>query len=452
MLSSEESTPRDSPFYLREAVASQSIKHARVEDSINLKMRLEGKLWRHKDFQRFWFGDTVGQFTAQITSLALPTMAILTLGANAFQVGLLGALQLLAFPVLGMFVGVWADRYRRRPIMIVSEIGQVAALSSVPLTAFFHLLSLTLLYIVAAVTGVCTVFFDVCYQSYLPVLIDKSDLVEGNSKLQLSASAGQVGGPALAGFLIEVVDAAQAIALDALGSLISALALISIRKVEPKPEAPVDRDFFGEMKEGAKVVLGNRTLWSIAGCTATWNLGVNLAGVVLLIFEYDILGLSPGLVGVTFSVGSLGVLFGAWIAASAGKKLGLGRSIVLSSIGSIGLFLVPLALFGVPVIVLATSQFIIGATSAVYNINQVSLRQAITPDRLQGRMNATMRTIVWGTIPIGSFLGGILGQSIGVITAIVVGGVISTLGVLWVLFSPVLALKVIPEEGKSEQD
>ena len=410
-----------------------------------MNIRLQGKLWSHRDFQRFWFGDTVGQFTAQITSLAVPSIAILTLGANAFQVGLLGTLQLLAFPVLGMFVGVWADRYRRRPIMILAELGQVIALGSVPAAAILHLLSLNLLYLVAVATGICTVFFDVCYQSYLPVLIGKADLIEGNSKLQLSASLGQVGGPAVAGILIELFNAARAIALDAVGSFISALALISIRKAEPKPDAQIHRDFFGEMREGAQVVLGNRVLRSIAGCTATANLGSNLAGVVLLIFAYHNLQLSPGLVGITFSAGSLGVLVGAWAAASAAKLLGLGRTIVVSSIGSVALLLVPLALFGFPVIILATAQFITGALNAVYNINQVSLRQAVTPDRLQGRMNATMRTIVWGTIPLGSFLGGILGQSIGVLAAIVVGGVVSTLGLLWVLFSPVLALKAIPE-------
>jgi MFS family permease len=409
-----------------------------------MKLQLEGKLWHHRDFQRLWFGDTVSQFTAQVTALALPTVAILTLGANAFEVGLLGALQLIAFPLLGMFVGVWADRYRRRPIMIVANLGRMIALGSIPLAAILNMLSLNLLYVVAVATGVCTVFFDVCYQSYLPVLIDRNDLVEGNSKLQLSASAGQVGGPALAGFLIQLVNAARAIAVDAAGFLVSALALLSIRKRESTPERASEPDFFREMKEGAHVVLGSPVLRSIAACTATANLGSNLATVVLLIFAYRNLQLSPGLVGVIFSVGSVGVLFGAWGAASASKRIGLGRTIVLSSAGGVGLLAVPLALYASPVIVLALSQFVIGALVAVYNINQVSLRQAITEDRLQGRMNATMRTIVWGTIPVGAFLGGVLGESIGIVMAIIVGGVISTLAFFWVLFSPVLALKAIP--------
>lgn len=249
-----------------------------------MRLRLEGRLWRHRDFQRLWFGDTVSQFTAQVTQLALPTVAILLLGASAFQMGLLGTLQLLSFPTLGLFVGVWADRYRRRPIMIVANLGRMFALGSIPIFTILGLLSLNLLYVVAVITGVCAVFFDVSYQSYLPVLIDKADLVEGNSKLQLSASAGQVAGPALAGFLIDLVGAAKAIAVDAGGFLTSALALLSIRKPETKPQSLTSPDFFSEMKEGARVVLGSRVLSGIAGCTATSNLGSSMAFVVLLIF------------------------------------------------------------------------------------------------------------------------------------------------------------------------
>jgi MFS family permease len=360
--------------------------------------------------------------------------------------GLLGTVQLLAFPILGMFVGVWADRYKRRPIMIVANLGRMVALGSIPAAAIFHALSLNLLYLVAAATGVCTVFFDVCYQSYLPVLIDKDDLVEGNSKLQMSASSGQVGGPALAGFLIQLFTAAIAIVVDAVGFLVSALALLSIRKPEPKPESTVDPDFFREMKEGARVVLGNGVLRSIAWCTATSNLGSQIAYVVLLIFAYRNLNLTAGLVGITYAVGALGVVFGAWVAGAASKRLRLGPAIVVSSAASIGLLIVPLALYISPVVVLSFAQFIVGVGVAVYNINQVSLRQAITPISLQGRMNATMRTIVWGTIPLGSFLGGVLGESIGIVQAIILGGVISTMACLWVLFSPVLKLDSIPKQ------
>jgi MFS family permease len=414
-----------------------------------MKLRIEGRLWHHRDFLRLWFGDTTSQFTAQVTQLALPTAAILLLGAGPFEMGILGTLQLLAFPTLGLFVGVWADRYRRRSIMIIANLGRMVTLGSIPIAFTLGLLSMPLLYVVGLITGVCTVFFDVSYQSYLPVLIDKADLVEGNSKLQLSASAGQVGGQALAGFLIDLVGAARAIAVDAGGFLVSALAILSIKKQEQKPESTADPHFFNEMKEGARVVLGSRILRNIAGCTATSNLGSSMFFVVFLIFAYRDLHLTPSLMGVIFSVGSAGVLFGAWVAGSAGKKLGLGRTIALSSMASIGLLIVPLALYFSPILILAVGQVVTGALVAIYNINQVSLRQAITPDRLQGRMNATMRTIVWGTIPLGSFLGGLLGGSIGIISTIVLGAMISILAVLWILPSPVFHLMSIPEQTQS---
>lgn len=411
-----------------------------------MRLRLQGKLWHHRDFQRLWFSDTVSQFTAQVTVLALPSAAILMLGANAFEMGLLSALEFLAFPTIGLFVGVWADRYRRRPIMVIANLGRMVALVLIPIAAIFHALSMNLLYLAAVATGICAVFFDVCYQAYLPVLIDRGDLIEGNSKLRTSAAGAQFAGPAFAGVLIEIINAARAIAIDAGGFLISALALASIRKPEPKPIRHGDQGFMLEMKEGAHVVLGSRILRSIAVCTATSNLGSNIAFAVLLLFAYRYLQMSAGLVGAIYSIGSVGVLLGAWFAGRISAGLGLGRTIVLSSGASVGLLIVPLSLYASPIVVLSSAMLLEGFFVEIYNINQVSLRQAITPDRLQGRMNATMRTIVWGTIPIGSFLGGVIGESVGVVTTIVVGGVISTLAFLWVLFSPVAALQTIPEQ------
>jgi MFS family permease len=197
-----------------------------------LKSLSYGRLWSHRDFNRLWFSDTVSQIGNQFTSLALPILAVLSLHAGAFEIGLLMALQTLFFPILGLFVGVWADRLRKRPIMVVCNLGRMAGLASIPLAFFLSSLALYQLYAVAAVNGVFTVFFEICYQSYLPVLIDREDLVEGNSKLQTSASGAQVVGPAVAGFVYQLVGGAITIAVDAIGYLISALSLMSIRKRE----------------------------------------------------------------------------------------------------------------------------------------------------------------------------------------------------------------------------
>ncbi|HYM49728.1 MAG TPA: MFS transporter [Candidatus Limnocylindrales bacterium] len=418
-----------------------------------MRRLFRGKLWRHADFLKLWSGETVSEFGSQVTVLALPTVAILILKATPFQIGLLGAFEFLAFPVLGLVAGVYADRLRRRPIMIICDIGRAIALGSIPFTAVLGVLSIYQLYLVAIFAGIFRVFFDVSYQSYLPALIDRADLIEGNSKLQVSESAAQIGGPPIAGFLIQLIGGAKAIAVDAASFLVSAIAIWALRKPEPPPNPATDAGvsgFLPEMREGIQVVFGNRYLWRIAGCTATSNLGSNMVFAVFLIFAYRILDLKPGQVGLIFGVGAIGFLVGALIASTAAARLGLGVTLAVAiGIGAVANLAIPLALYGPPVMVLTVLTFVAFLTQPVYNINQVSLRQAMTPDRVQGRMNATMRTIVWGTIPIGSFLGGTLGSTVGIVQTILIGGAVGTLAILWVVLGPVVRLREQPAMAES---
>jgi MFS family permease len=182
---------------------------------MGLKIQRGGRLWQHRDF-RLWLSDTVSQFGNQFTGLAFRVLAVLALKAQAFQLGLLNALQTLAFPTLGLFVGVLADRLKKRPIMIICNLGRMTALASIPLTYFLLNLTLIQLFIVALINGIFTVFFEVSYQSYLPILIEREDLIEGNSKLQTSASAAQVVGPGVAGFIYQFIGVASTIAVDAI--------------------------------------------------------------------------------------------------------------------------------------------------------------------------------------------------------------------------------------------
>jgi MFS family permease len=407
------------------------------------------RLWRHPDFLKLWAGDTVSQFGSQVTVLAVPTVAILVLHAGPFQVGLLSAFEFLAFPTLGLVAGVYADRLRRRPIMIACDLGRMLVLGSIPVAFLLNALTLEQLYAVALLTGIFTVFFDVSYQSYMPVLVDRQNLVEGNTKLEISRSVAQVSGPAVAGFLIQWLGGAKAVAVDALSFLVSALALSTIRTPEPQPRPAAESGatgFIAEMKEGIVVVFTDPILWRIAGCTATTNFGsIMVFGAVLLVFMYRDLHLSAAVVGVIFAIGSVGGLLGALMASWISRRLGLGLTLGVSIVvGGVALLLTPLALLGAPVIVLSATGLVTGITIPVYNINQVSLRQSITPDRVQGRMNATMRTIVWGTFPLGGVLGGILGTTVGVVQTIIVGGVLSTLAALWIFLGPVIRLKEQP--------
>jgi MFS family permease len=398
---------------------------------------------------KLWAGETVSVFGSQVTVLAVPTVAILILHAGPFQVGTLSALEFLAFPTLGLVAGVYADRLRRRPIMIVCDIGRGLALGSIPVAFVLGILSLEQLYFVALLTGIFTVFFDVSYQSYLPALVDRSNLIEGNTKLEITRSTAQVAGPAIAGFLIQWIGGAKAVAVDALSFFLSALALASIKKpeAEPRPStASGTTGFIPEMREGIEVVFRNPILWRIAACTASTNLGSNMVfGAVFLVFAYRQLHLSAGLVGIVFAVGSVGGLIGAFLAGWVARKIGIGPTLgVMVVVGGLALLATPIALLGAPAVILTATGFIEGLTIPVYNINQVSLRQAITPDRVQGRMNATMRTIVWGTIPIGAFMGGILGTSIGLVQTIVIGGIVSVAASLWIFLGPVIRLKEQP--------
>jgi MFS family permease len=407
---------------------------------------LRGRLWYHPDFLKLWAGHTVSRFGSQITFLAVPTIAILALKATPLQVGLLTTLEYLAFPILGLFAGVYADRWRRRPVMITADVARAIALASIPISFAFHSLTLLQLYGVALLTGIFTVFFDISDQSYLPALVDRNDLVEGNTKLTVSYSTATLAGPAVAGFLIELVGAALAVLVDAVSFVVSAVAVWGIRKPEVAP-APATlsgrRGLWPEMREGLQVVFGNSILWHIAGCTATSNLGSNIVFAIFLIFAYRQLHLTPAVVGLIFGFSSLGSLLAALVAGKVSRLLGLGRALAASMILlSLGVLGIPLALIGQPAVVLAMLLFV--SQLNWYDILQVSLRQAITPDRLQGRMNATMRTIVWGTVPIGAFLGGALGSAIGVVETIVVGGLINVLAVGWILVGPVIRIRAAP--------
>jgi len=411
-------------------------------------MAFKGNLWKHGDFLKFWTGDTVTQFTGQITDLALPTVAVLTLQVTALQLGILNALGFIAFPTLGLFVGVWMDRMRRKPVMIVANLVQVATLVSVPMAYVIGVLGLYQLYAVALIMGTSQLFFDIAYQAYLPSLVNKDEVVEGNQKLQTSASAAQVVGPSVASGMMQLVGAALSLGADALGTLVSVFTLISIRKPEPKPEcSSVDGQahFFAEMKEGIRVITGNKLLWTQAGCTGTSNLGSNIFFVAIYLYAYRTLGISVGVIGIAFSIGAVGFLMGVLVSPAVTKKLGLGRTIALSAAANLGLLIVLLAHSSLSVLIIGVALFVGYLGNPIYNINQVSLRQVITPNRLQGRMNATMRTIVWGTIPVGSFLGGIFSTSFGIIPTLVIGSVISGTSFLWIALGPIFKLREQPE-------
>jgi MFS family permease len=406
-------------------------------------------LWRHPDFVKLWAGHTISRFGSEVSQLAIPLTAALVLNASAFQMGLLGTFEFAPFLLLSLFAGVWVDRLRRKPILIVADIGRAVLLGSIPLAAVLGVLRIEQLYVVGLGTGVLTVFFDVADQSYLPALVSREHLVEGNSKLEMSRSIAQIAGPGIGGALVQLVTAPLAILVDAASFLASAVCIFVIRAPEPAPvrHAEGAGSIWAELREGLAVVLCNPLLRSIAGCTGTSNLFSNGMMAVYVLYATRELGIGPAVLGIIFAAAGPGALLGAVLAGRVANRFGLGATIIGASfLGGFANLFVPLASgpdFAVAG-VLVGAAFVGGIANPVYNINQVSLRQAITPDRLQGRMNASMRFIVWGTIPIGALLGGALGDAIGLRPTLTLMVACYLLAPLWVLFSPVRQLKEQP--------
>jgi len=408
-----------------------------------------GGLWRHSEFVKLWAGHTISRFGSEISQLAIPLTAALVLNASPAQMGLLGAFEFAPFLLLSLFAGVWVDRWPRRPILIVADVGRAVLLGSIPVAAIAGVLRIEQLYLVGFLTGVLTVFFDVADQSYLPVLVKREHLVEGNSKLEMSRSVAQITGPGVAGALVQLVTAPIAVAVDAASFVASVifLLLICTKEPPPAPHAEGPGSMWGELREGLAVVLGNPLLRSIAGCTGTGNLFANAMFAVYVLYVTRQLEVPPALLGLILAAAGPGALLGALVAGRVAARFGLGTTIIMSSlIGSAANVLVPFAAGPTVVVagVLMLSQLIGGITNPIYNINQVSLRQAITPDRVQGRMNASVRFLVWGTIPLGALLGGALGETFGLWPTLLAMFVGSLLAPLWIVFSPVRALRVQP--------
>ena len=412
-------------------------------------------LAHHPDFLKLWSAETVSQLGSQVSQLAIPFVALGVLNASTFEIALLNVVEMLPFLLIGLVAGVWVDRLRRRPILIAGDLGRAALLATIPIAYLLNVLTMIQLYVVGASVGALTVFFDVAYQSYLPSLVERDQLQEGNAKLEISRAGAQVVGPGLAGVLIGIVRAPFAVVLDALSFLGSGLFILWIRRPEPPPDVDVADGaprpgFRSEMAEGLRWVLGNPYLRSIAACTGSSNLFSSITFAVLLVFAVRLMGMTAEGIGLAFSIGSLGALLGAVSANRISARLGVGRTIVLfAAIGGPPEIIFALAPVGTaqPILVglVALVGFLGGLGSVVYNVAQVSFRQAITPTRLQGRMNATMRWIVWGTMPIGGIIGGLMGTFIGVRETILLGGIGGSLVFLPVLFGPVRGIRTMPE-------
>ncbi|MDT4891203.1 MAG: hypothetical protein QOE97_238 [Pseudonocardiales bacterium] len=404
-----------------------------------------GGLWHHRDFRRLWIGETVSQFGSAISNLALPLVAILVLHATTFQVALLATFESLAFLLVGLPAGAWVDRMRYRWVLISNDVVRFAALGSIPSAQAAGVLTIGQMYAVALIVSVSTVFFDVAYQSYLPELVDRALLVEGNAKLQASESVAQVAAPAIGGVLIQVLTAPYAVLIDAVSFLWSASWVGAISTRVPKPARKPDRHLGREIAEGLRFVIGNRMLRAISVCTGTGNLFTSMIFAVFYVLLARDLQLSAGVIGLVSALPAVGGLIGSLTAARFARRFGQGPTIWISAL-----------VFGVPPFVfpflhrdwtlalMGFGQIVFWAAGVVYNITQVSFRQGLCPPHLLGRMNATIRFMVWGTMPLGALLGGVLGSTIGVRDTMLVAAIGGMFPWLSVFLSPLRTMRELP--------
>ncbi|MFZ0666897.1 MAG: MFS transporter [Acidimicrobiales bacterium] len=413
------------------------------------RSRRGGDLWRHRDFSRLWAGESVSEFGSQVSLLAVPLIAVRTLDATTFQIGLLTALSTAAFLLVGLPAGVWVDRLRRRNVMIVSDVGRVVALGSIPVTYAFGALSLVQLYVVMFVAGVLTVFFDVAYQSYLPSLVGLQNISEGNAKLMGSQQVAQVAGPSVAGALIQAIGGSFAVATDAASFLVSGMAISRISAPETVLKDEVPHRLYEGMTEGLKFVFGHPLLRAIAATTATSNFSSGIMTAVEIVFLVRVVHARPDVIGLLFAAVGIGGLLAALMASRLSRRIGEGRATILGAVSGVGALLIPLATPGAGVLFFAAGYFVAAFGTVVYNINQVTFRQRLCPPRLLGRMNASMRFVVWGVTPVGALLGGAIGQSIGLRPTMWLAAIGEAVAGAWLLASPLRKMKNFPTTSQS---
>ncbi|MFI1158893.1 MFS transporter [Streptomyces sioyaensis] len=406
---------------------------------------------RIRDFRLLLAGAAAGQLGAQVTLVALPLVAVLELNAPAFQVGLLTAAETAAFLLVGLPAGAWVDRMRKLPLMIRADVVRAVAMASIPLAGVAGVLTMAQLYLVALVTGVATVFFDVAHQSYLPQLLPKDQLVSGNGALETIRSTAQVAGPGLGGGLVQLLGAALAIAADAAGYALSALFLWAIRQPEDRPRPVPGASLRKDIGEGLRFVFGHRLLRVIAFTTGLGNFFTATLMATQSVFLVRVLGLAPGVVGLVLSASALGGLAGALCAGRLAARLGQARLIWLSALVT-GPFAVlwPLSGRGAGAVLFAIGSGVVFFGAVVYNVAQVSFRQALCPPRLLGRMNATLRFLMWGTLPLGALAGGALADAFGTRTALAwcAAGFLAV--PLPLLLSPLRRMRDLPATGPDE--
>ena len=417
-------------------------------DQASTPDRPRGRVFASSDFAKLWAGETVSQLGSQVTIFALPLVAILTLHATVLEVGLLNGMRYLPVIVIALPVGVWFDRRRRRPVLIACACSSAVVIGLVPLASVTGILSIGLLCVVAVAAGALSMAFDIGSFSYVPSLVEREDLAESNGRLQASIAFAGIAGPGLAGFLIGLITAPITLSVDAVSFLFSAAGLLSISRREAPVQVPVERTSIRQsIAEGLRAVYGSKLLRSLLSQMAAVNLASGAVYTLFVVYAVRKLGLSPFELGLVVAGLAAGSLVGALTGGRVRTSLGLGRSMALNTAGAslplLGI-LIPHGATVVTIAILALVHFVYGINITMLNVSVITLRQVITRPEVLGRMNASYRMLLMGTLPIGSLAGGLLGTAFGLRAALVVALIALTTPLAWVFFAPAFRLPEMP--------
>ncbi|MET8832992.1 MFS transporter [Micromonospora sp. NPDC004540] len=400
------------------------------------------RLFGHPGYARFWTADTVSTFGTYLTTVALPVVVIATLGGGDVEVGLVNGARWLPYLLFGLLAGVVADRYRRRPILVGTDLARAVLLALVAVLALLGALNLPVLVVLVAAFGTLSLLYEAAHQSYLPRLVPPAALTRANARLEQSTSVAQTTGPFLGGAVVAALGAPVALLADAVSYLLSGLLLATIRRPEPAP-APESRHLGRELREGLSWVYRHPVLAPYALTLHARFLFASLASTAFTLFVLR--GLDPGLpeqraalgLGAVLALGGVGAVVGNALSDRAGRY-GAGRAILLERVVEpLGWTLAALALTGrAGWVMVGAAQFLVWCALGVSGPNEMGYRQAVTPDRLQGRMNATIRSLNWGMLTVGAPLGGLLAAHLGHRAAIGIGAGGMALAAVVAVLSP----------------
>ncbi len=409
-----------------------------------------GSIWREPAFVRLWAAASISYVGSFVTRTALPLTAIYLLDAGPLEILALRSFELVGWLLVGLVAGAWVDRLRRRPVMIAADLGRAVLLGSIPIAAIGGFLGLPQLIVVAFLAAMLSTFFNSASTAYLPTIVARARLLTANSALSATGSVVEFTGFAISGFLIQVLTAPIAIAIDAVSFVVSALLLRTIRRSEPPPPAVADREpVLHEIREGIRVVVHDPVLRALALAHAGTHVLWGVFGAAYLLFATEDLQLGPAAIGIIAALGGIGSFIGAAAAGRFVRRFGVGPTMVIGLTGfAVGNALIPLAPSGAILLgaaFLVAQQLIGDSLATVYDVVEQSVTQSIVHDRILGRVTATIETVTTLLALAGSIVGGIVGELFGLRAAFGLGLVGAAAAVLFVWFSPVRSLRSMPE-------